>query len=102
MSFNKLALAATVFGAVMAGSAYAEAGSAAITDVVLANEVRHAISAHPALAADQIYVQAAGGVVYLYGAVDSQSESVMAEEITQAIHGVQKVVNSTAIERGAN
>jgi osmotically-inducible protein OsmY len=103
MFVKNMALAATVFGSMLVGSAYAQTNVAGnIEDANLANGVRQAIEARPALTGDQIRVRAAGGVVYLYGAVDTPTEEAMAESIAQKVDGVHKVVNATSVGAGGN
>jgi len=103
MSVKNMALAATVFGSMFVGSAYAQTTFAGnINDANLADGVRQAIAARPALTGDQIHVRAAGGVVYLYGAVDTPTEAAMAESIAQKVDGVRKVVNATTAGAGGN
>ena len=98
MSFKKMALSAAVMSAMFTMSAFAQTSS----DAALADNVRQAIEARPALATNQIHVRAAGGTVYLSGSVDSTVESVLAEAVAHKVDGVQQVVNSTSASSGAN
>ena len=100
MSVKTMALAATVFTSISAGSAYAQTTFAGNTDIYIADGVRHAIAVRPALAGDKIQVRAAGGVIYLSGMVDTPTESALAESVAQTVEGVQKVVNSTGVNGG--
>jgi len=98
MSFKKMALSAAVLSTMFTVPAFAQSNS----DSVLADNVRQAIEARPALATSQIHVRANGGTVYLYGSVDSTAESAMAETVAHKVDGVRQVVNSTSASSGAN
>lgn len=102
MSMKNVALAATVFGAVFSGSAYAQEKTAANTDAALASQVHQAIASHAALAGDQIHVRVQGGVAYLSGQVDTPLEADLAESAARAVNGVQTVVNIASVNAGGN
>jgi len=102
MTIKNLALAAALYGATIASSAYAQTTFAGNTNLSLAESVHQAISTHATLATDQIHVQAFGDTVYLTGQVDTQTEAATAESVARAVEGVRRVVNSTSVSSAGN
>jgi osmotically-inducible protein OsmY len=102
MTMTKLAVAAALYGATISGSAFAQTTFAGNTNLVLAESVHQAINTRPALAGDQIRVQAYGDTIYLTGQVDTQTEAAQAESIARTIEGVRRVVNTTSVSASGN
>jgi osmotically-inducible protein OsmY len=66
-------------------------------DQAMATQVLLHINSEPALQASQIRVQVIGGVVYLYGLVDTEREMFAVEAAARTTPGVIHVVNATSV-----
>lgn len=66
-------------------------------DSSLAKQVREALHADSNLYAEHIQVDARGGVVWLTGFVDSDSQSTLASSDSQAVPGVRRVIDQIEI-----
>jgi len=63
----------------------------------ITDQVRTAIFQRPELAGLDIRVQTKGGVVYLYGLVDTRPQKSTVESLARETPGVTRVVNSIEI-----
>lgn len=70
-------------------------------DVVLAARVKAAISADPGLRSVTVDVNAAGGVVTLYGTADTPARSHQAAMVALNVEGVRSVRNEMVIVKGS-
>jgi osmotically-inducible protein OsmY len=63
-------------------------------DTNITDQIRTTIFKRAELAGDDINVQTHGGVVYLYGLVDTNVERDTVESIANAVPGVKRVVDT--------
>jgi osmotically-inducible protein OsmY len=67
-------------------------------DEKLVEAVKGNIGKHPALATDDLRVQAHEGIVYLYGLVSTDLELAEVAEAAKSTPGVKSVVNLCSVE----
>ena len=92
---NFLHLAALAVSLMGSASAFAGITShSSDSDAKIEASVRDLLSARINLAPNAVNVQSIGGVVYLYGLVDTGREKWAAESIAAQTPGVARVVNS--------
>ena len=66
-------------------------------DAKIAAEVRGRLQAMPSLAGGNVSVEASHGIVYLYGAVDTNYERILADEAARGA-GAKEVYNDTYVQ----
>jgi hypothetical protein len=71
------------------------------TDAVLAARVKAALSADPGLRPITVDVNAANGVITLYGTADTPAKSHQAAMVALNVDGVRSVKNEMVVARGS-
>jgi osmotically-inducible protein OsmY len=70
-----------------------------LTDEKIENRVQRALSRDPYVDRYDITVVVTGGIVDLFGVVDSHFEKAQAEEVTSRVNGVQMVDNNLSVQK---
>jgi len=94
-----LTLLATLPGCALVDT-YRHCGIAGCTnDSAITARVHGLLRSHPSLEApNRIDVQTLGGVVYLYGLVDTEEQRGLATDVASEADGVTRVVNAIGID----
>ena len=96
-------LAAAALSGALAAAACAGLGSARCAtpqcaqDAELAAAVSQRIDERPSLRFFNLRIQASGGDVYLLGAVDTEVDRALAEQVARAVPGVRQVYNGLGL-----
>ncbi len=67
-------------------------------DEKLAEAVKTQLDLQPALLADQLHVNAEGGMVYVHGLVSTFVEYQEVDRIGRAVPGVKQLINMTTVD----
>lgn len=93
-----LLLSGAFQGSAMAADAQPSTGP--VDNEQLAKSVKTALDREPALKVSEVYVETAGGKVYLTGLVDTRLERQEASAIAARVPGVSGVANDIGVKNG--
>ena len=102
MPFSHRLAAAALAGALSAAACAGLGGGHCATpdceqDARLAAAVSQRINEHPSLRFFNLRIQASEGNVYLLGAVDTEVDRALAEDVARAVPGVRQVYNGLGL-----